>query len=129
MRILESVLYAEDLEAAHGFYVGVLGLEVISYDPSRNLFMRCEDSVLILFKASKTVVPDAGVPPHGTTGNGHLAFRATREELVTWEDRLSTAGVEIIERIDWKNGARSIYFRDPAGNILEFATADLWGMM
>ena len=128
MRVLESIHYAEDRVAARAFYVGILGLEEIMFDPERDLFLRCEGSVLILFKASKTVIPDAGVPPHGTVGAGHLAFSASPEELVAWEAKLTSNGVEIIERIAWKNGAQSIYFRDPAGNILEFATPNLWGM-
>lgn len=126
--MLESVLYAEDLEAAHRFYTETLGLEVISFDASRNLFLRCEGSVLILFKASKTVIADAGVPPHGTQGSGHLAFSATPAEVERWRERLTERAVPIIDEVHWKNGAHSIYFTDPAGNVLEFATPDLWGV-
>ena len=126
VRILETVLYAEDLAACYAFYTEVLGLEVISYDESRDIFMKLEGSVFIVFKASKTVIPDAGVPPHGTTGPGHSAFSASREEIKEWEARLAEHEVPVIQAIDWKNGARSIYFHDPAGNVLEFATPDLW---
>lgn len=122
VRVLETALYAEDLIAAHAFYVELLGLEVISFDPARDLFLRCEDSVLIIFKASRTRVADSIVPPHGATGPGHIAFAATRDEIEEWKQKLS-----ITKEIDWKNGAKSIYFEDPAGNILEFATPDLWG--
>lgn len=128
MRILETVVYAEDLEAAHDFYSRILGLEVISYDPNRDLFLQLEGSVLIVFKPSKTIIPDAGVPPHGTTGPGHFAFRASKDELESWREKLTSEGIEIIKEIDWKNGAKSIYFMDPAENILEFASPDLWGM-
>lgn len=128
MRVLETVLYAEDLVAAREFYTGILGLEEIMFDPERDIFLRCEGSVLIIFKASKTIVPDAGVPPHGTTGAGHTAFASTLEELEQWNRKLTESGVEIIQTINWKNGAKSIYFRDPAGNILEFATPNLWGI-
>ena len=128
MRVLESVLYAEDLVAAREFYVGILGLEEIMFDPDRDLFLRCDRSVLIIFKASRTVIADSGVPGHGTVGAGHLAFASTEEGIETWRARLAENSVEIIDEIRWKNGAHSIYFRDPAGNILEFATPDLWGM-
>ncbi len=127
MHILESVLYAEDLEAAQDFYGGLLGLPVITFEASRHLFLRCKGSVLILFKASKTRIADAGVPAHGTEGAGHLAFSATREEIESWRHKLEATKVPIIDEIEWKNGAHSIYFQDPAGNILEFATPDLWG--
>lgn len=127
MRVLETVLYAEDLGAARAFYEGVLGLPVITFEPDRHLFLRCEQSVVIIFKASKTIVPDAGVPPHGAVGPGHIAFAATREELAEWDAALAKASVAVIERVAWPNGAESIYFRDPSGNVLEFATPDLWG--
>lgn len=28
----------------------------------------------------------------------------------------------------WPNGARSIYFRDPSGNSIEFAEPSIWGL-
>ena len=127
MKILETCLYAEDLEAAHRFYHGILGLEVISFDPDRDLFLRCEGSVLIVFKASRTLIADSIVPPHGTTGPGHTAFSASEDEIESWKTLLAEANVTIDKELNWKNGAKSIYFRDPAGNILEFATPRLWG--
>lgn len=128
MRVLETVLYAEDLNAAREFYQELLGLEVIIFDPERDLFLRCEDSVLIVFKASRTLIPDSQVPPHGTTGSGHMAFAATAEEIESWKAKLQEAGVAILKEITWQNGAQSLYFADPAGNVLEFATRDLWGL-
>jgi catechol 2,3-dioxygenase-like lactoylglutathione lyase family enzyme len=128
MKILETILYAEDLDAARTFYVETLGLEEISFDRDRDLFMRLDGSVLILFKASKTKIHDAGVPPHGTVGQGHVAFAATEAELDSWRTKLVRAGVEITKEITWKNGAKSIYFEDPAGNVLEFAMPRLWGL-
>ena len=127
MRILETVLYAENLAAARSFYCDVLEMEPISYNEERSLFLRCENSVLILFKASKTVVPDAGIPPHGTSGIGHMAFGVSHAELEEWKSKLLTKGVPITQEKAWDNGAKSIYFLDPAENVLEFATMDLWG--
>lgn len=101
---------------------------MISFDPTRDLFLKCSDSVLIVFKASRTLIADSGVPPHGTTGPGHVAFAATDAEIDDWEARLLEAGIEIIERVTWRNGARSIYFLDPARNVIEFATPQLWGL-
>ncbi len=127
-RILETALYAEDLETARSFYVDILCFEEISFDPDRDLFLKADGSVLIIFKASRTKIPDSIVPPHGTVGNGHVAFSASEAELEAWKARMGARGIEIIKEINWKNGARSIYFNDPAGNVLEFATPDLWGV-
>ncbi len=126
MRVLESVLYAEDLVAARNFYVGILELEEISFDAERDLFLRCEGSILIIFKASRTKTHDSIVPPHGTVGAGHLAFAASEEEIEYWRTKLAENNIEIIDDIRWKNGAHSIYFNDPGGNVLEFATPTLW---
>ncbi len=128
MRILETVLYAEDLSLARDFYVGVLGLEVMSFDETRSLFLRLADSVFIVFKASQTIIPDRQVPAHGAVGICHAAFAASDQEVEDWKAKLPSAGVPIIKEIDWPNGAKSIYFCDPAGNVLEFVTPRLWGL-
>jgi len=127
-RVLESVLYAEDLDEARAFYVGVLGLEEVSFDPSRDLFMRCGDAMVIVFKPSKTVVNDAGVPNHGTQGAGHLAFAASEAELAEWETRLKAADAKALRWPRWEQGARSLLFGDRAGNSRELAMPELWGL-
>ncbi len=49
------------------------------------------------------------------------------EEFDHWQRRLAVAGVTIEQIVDWEQGGRSIYFRDPAGNSLELAPPTLWG--
>ena len=131
--ILESALYVDDLEAAERFYRELLGLAVIAKVPGRHVFFRCGDGVLLLFVAAATRVPPAAgarfpVPPHGTTGPGHLCFAATSAEIDAWRDRLAASAVAIEAEIEWPNGGRSIYFRDPSGNSLEFAEPRIWGI-
>jgi len=125
--VLETCLYAEDLASAHRFYTEVLGMEVLSYAEDRMLVLRCGPGVLILFRASKTQIPDAGVPPHGTTGAGHMAFTASAAEIDAWAVRLTDRQVPIEHKI-WPNESRSLYFRDPAGNVLEFAMPAVWSL-
>jgi catechol 2,3-dioxygenase-like lactoylglutathione lyase family enzyme len=43
-----------------------------------------------------------------------------------WRAHLEGRGVEIESQVEWPNGGRSIYFRDPAGNSVEIATPELW---
>ena len=131
-QILESALYANDLDAAEAFYGQMLGLEKITRAGNRHVFFRCGPGVLLIFNPEETVIPyKAGqlpVPPHGTHGEGHLCFRATSDEIDSWTARLTAAGVEIESVVEWPGGGRSIYFRDPAGNSLEFAEARIWGI-
>ena len=130
--ILEAALYVTDLGAARSFYGGVLGLDQISEVEGRHVFFRCGGGVLLLFDAEATrrrPAPDAAlpVPPHGTTGAGHLCFAASAEEIARWKAELQAQGVTIEADFTWPSGGRSIYFRDPSGNSLEFAEPKLWG--
>ena len=131
MRILETALYAEDLARTAAFYEEVLGLERFAEVEGRHVFFRLDGSVLLLFKPSATAAPPPPgalpVPPHGAIGPGHACFAApggVRE----WRERLVEAGVEIESEFEWPQGGRSIYFRDPAGNSLEFAEPRIWGL-
>ena len=129
--ILESALYVTDLEVAETFYADVIGLERIGKVEGRHVFFRCGKGVLLLFNAEATRHPPASdarlpVPPHGTTGQGHLCFAASAEELNRWKAHLDTHGVAIEAEFEWPQGGRSIYLRDPSGNSLEFAEPKIW---
>ena len=82
--ILETVLYARDLDAAEAFYRDVLGLERITRVSNRHVFFRCGDQVLLIFNPEETRKPPGcpqslPVPPHGADGPGHVCFRASAE--------------------------------------------------
>ena len=132
MRILETALYAENLGETADFYEQVLGLERFAEAEGRHVFFRLEGSVLLLFKPSATAVPPPTgalpVPPHGATGPGHACYAAPGDALGGWRQRLIDAGVEIESEFEWPQGGRSIYFRDPAGNSIEFAEPRIWGI-
>ncbi len=130
--ILETILYAADLDAAEAFYRDVLGFELYAKHPGRQLFYKCGAGMLLIFNPATTVLPpkpDAKlpVPPHGAIGPGHVCFRATASEIEQWRRRLEAKGVPIEADFEWPNGGISIYFRDPAGNCLEFAEPRIWG--
>ncbi len=128
--ILETVLYAQDLDRCEQFYADVLGLTAFAKAPGRHLFYRCGDQVLLIFNPEATKVPPAAgalpVPPHGMVGEGHLCFRASASEISAWRAALEAKGVAIEADFEWPGGGRSIYFRDPAGNCLEFAEPRIW---
>ena len=54
------------------------------------------------------------------------ARRRSGSSTTGWRERLGAAGVEITHEHDWEGGRRSLYFHDPAGNLLEIADGDLW---
>ncbi|WP_438750592.1 VOC family protein [Pararhizobium sp. O133] len=130
--ILETALYADDLDAAEHFYGTVLGLQKITRAGNRHVFFRCGQGVLLIFNSEETIKPPhegaLPVPPHGTKGNGHACFRVAADKLDSWIEKLTSAGIPIEVDIRWPTGARSFYFRDPAGNSLECAEPGLWAI-
>jgi catechol 2,3-dioxygenase-like lactoylglutathione lyase family enzyme len=131
--ILETVLYAKDLRAVEAFYRRALGLEPFAKADGRQVFYRCGEQMLLFFNPDVTELPpDAHaklpVPPHGARGEGHVCFRASAHEITAWRAHLEQVGIEIEADFEWPGGGRSIYFRDPAGNCIEFAEARIWGL-
>jgi catechol 2,3-dioxygenase-like lactoylglutathione lyase family enzyme len=126
-RVLETVLYADDLDAAEAFYRDRLGLEPDSRKPGLFAFLRIGEGMLLLFRAEASLA-NRDVPAHGAQGPGHVCFAVPEEELAAWRQRLEAAGVPIEHEQDWPRGGRSFYVRDPAGNSVELATPRIWGI-
>lgn len=128
--ILETAIYARDLDAAEAFYRDVFGLERVSRVPGRLVFFKCGQQMLLVFNPEFTRAEDPGIviPRHGTEGEGHFCFRARdRAEIDAWCAHFAALGVAVERLHVWPNGARSVYVRDPAGNSVEVGEAALWG--
>lgn len=126
LEILETCLYARDLDAVERFYREVLRLTPYSRMADRHVFFRCGARMFLIFNPDRTRIDEGKVPPHGTTGDGHAAFAIRDVELEDWRRHLRDQGVEIETEVTWPGGGRSLYFRDPAGNSLELATPAVW---
>jgi len=124
--ILETCLYATDLDSAEAFYSDVFSLELYAKVPGRHVFFVCGNGMLLIFNPEKT--GSEPKTPHGTTGAGHLCFRVKEEEIAVWLQWLQSKGVQIEDEVTWPGGSHSLYFRDPAGNSLEVASPALWGL-
>lgn len=130
--ILETALYAADLDAAEAFYGGVLGLARIARMGNRHVFYRVGNGVLLIFNPHETALPAAPgalpIPAHGAHGPGHACFRMEADDFAAMIAHLQEAGIAIESDVTWPGGGRSIYFRDPAGNSLECAEPRIWGL-
>jgi catechol-2,3-dioxygenase len=58
----------------------------------------------------------------------HVAFEIEPSEYEEAKDLLEKNNIQIEKEIVWENDNRSesIYFRDPAGNLVEFITRNFW---
>ena len=116
-----------DLDATTAFYRDLLGLRLVHAGPSdddpdaRHHWFSAgegEPGTLISFLEYPSMSP-------GTIGAGsvqHFALTVgSPEEQLAWVDYLRSRGVACSDVFD-RGGFRSIYLRDPDGNIVEIAT-------
>jgi catechol 2,3-dioxygenase-like lactoylglutathione lyase family enzyme len=122
-RVYETVLYADDIAPTHDFYRDVLGLRSVGVDELAAALRVPDGAMLLVFAPQMSSRPGRGVPSHGATGAGHVAFSV--DALDDWRERLRSNGVAIEQETDWDAG-RSIYVRDPAGNSVELVEGDIW---
>ena len=121
----ETVLYADDVSALAEFYAQVVGLTQIEPpDAHSAAFQFGDGNVLLVFDPSRTSVAGRFVPAHGTSGDGHVAFKLRDLDAAVRD--LRSHGVEIEREITWPKGGRSAYFRDPANNSVEFVEGEIW---
>ncbi len=129
--IIETALYTDDLDAMQEFYQNKLGLELISGTRGRSLFFKIGRTMLIIFDRSYTVdqtitINGNAIPAHATKGRGHIAFEAPKGEYEQRKQEIINRGIEIESEIDWPNGKKSFYFRDPSQHSIEIVEHDFW---
>ena len=126
--VVETAVYVDDLDDAEDFYRRILGLRVMGKEPGRHVFFQVgEAGVLLAFRAEATLKGDP-LPPHGAAGPGHFALGIDAEALDAWRTLLQGHGVSVEKEVEWPNGGKSLYFRDPAGNLVELVTPGVWGL-
>jgi catechol 2,3-dioxygenase-like lactoylglutathione lyase family enzyme len=125
--VYETVIYAADVPATAAFYADALGLRLVDGPDELAAAFRLDDEgVLLIFDPSRASLPGRPVPSHGSSGPGHVAFRADDGTLAAWAETLRGRGIEIEQEVDWDRRGRSIYVRDPAGNSVELVEGDIW---
>jgi catechol 2,3-dioxygenase-like lactoylglutathione lyase family enzyme len=125
--VVETVVYAADLAAAEGFYAGVLGLPVVGREAERQVFFRVGPASMLLVFDPAATLRGGAFPPHGATGPGHVALGVRPDALDNWRRHLAAHKIAVEREYSWPRGGRSLYFRDPAGNLVELVTPGVWG--
>jgi catechol 2,3-dioxygenase-like lactoylglutathione lyase family enzyme len=113
------------------FYVDKLGLVLVSEQKGRHVFLKTDKNMLLIFNhgvtaAEKETSHGAPTPPSMV----HVAFEFESDEYEAAKDLLEKNNIQIEKEIVWENDNRSksIYFRDPSGNLVEFITRNYWGV-
>jgi catechol-2,3-dioxygenase len=132
-QIVETILYTSDVPALQAFYQDVFGLTPFHAEKAFCGFPLPGDTILLLFDRNTTtkdrVTEKGTIPKHGCeTGLGqHIAFAcAGKEELEEWEKRFEEKKVEILGRMEWMRGGRSVYVKDLEGHVVEVMTKGIW---
>jgi catechol 2,3-dioxygenase-like lactoylglutathione lyase family enzyme len=128
-RILETAIYCADLAQTADFYQQLLGGTPMLSGDRLVALDAGSGTVLLLFQRGNSgalETPGGLVPGHDGSGPVHLAFAIEAGQLGSWESRLAHLGIDIESRVTWQGGGTSLYFRDPEGRSVEFATPGIW---
>ncbi|MGD2067408.1 MAG: VOC family protein [Gemmatimonadota bacterium] len=121
----------DDIERAHDFYTGMLGLRLVKKTfnqddaTARHWFWAHHDGSGVAEHSALTLFDWPGSGYRARPGAGqthHVAFRAAdEEEQGAWREHLTSNGVDVTPVLD-RQYFRSIYFRAPDGLLVEIAT-------
>ncbi|MEP2670663.1 MAG: VOC family protein [Cyclobacteriaceae bacterium] len=124
-QIKETCIYIQDLNQARDFYHGVLGLSIISHVANKHIFFRAGTSVLLCFNPDDSRNKKSP-PAHFAEGKYHFAFEVPAVDYENEKQSLISKGIHITDEVEWRNGLKSCYFEDPAGNVLEIVPEGVW---
>jgi catechol 2,3-dioxygenase-like lactoylglutathione lyase family enzyme len=130
-KVVETSIYSSNLEKMKDFYVDKLGLELVSQQSDRHVFLKTDKNMLLIFnyattRAEKETYHGAPTPPSIV----HFAFEIEEEQYEEAKKLLLENDIQVEKEIVWENDikSRSIYFRDPANNLVEFITRNYWNL-
>jgi catechol 2,3-dioxygenase-like lactoylglutathione lyase family enzyme len=128
-KIVETCIYSSDLDSMKRFYAGVLGMPIVQEEEGKLVFLNAGKNMLLIFNPDRTSVDNDSLPTHGAASppaSVHFAMEIQEDDYSGWKELLAKNGVTIEKEVDWKGAARSLYFRDPAGNLVELITPGEW---
>ena len=112
-----TVIFVRDMPAMRRFYEDVLDLPLLRELSPRWIEYRVGDNTLALARPRLTA---ADAPTPRGSAALQLAFRVSAPEVDRCADELMRRGVGMLEPpTDQAFGHRTLFFRDPDGNLLE----------
>lgn len=112
-----TVIFVRDMEAMRSFYQNVMGFPFVRALSPTCFEYRIGANILAL--AIPKLIADDEPTPSGSASL-QLAFKIPAENLDLCAAELKEHGLEIVSPpTDREFGHRTLFFRDPAGNLLE----------
>lgn len=112
-----TVIFVRDMVAMRRFYEDILGFSVIRERSPRWIEYRVGDNTLALATPSRTA---GDAPTPNGSASLQLAFRVSAPEVDQCAAELVRQGVTLLSPpTDQPFGHRTLFFRDPDGNLLE----------
>lgn len=127
-KIVETCIYSSDLGSMKKFYVDILGLPLVEEEKDKLIFLKAGKSMLLVFNPARTSIDNDKLPTHGAAtppASVHFAMEIEGHDYQRWKELLTKNNIPIEKQVDWE-GAKSLYFRDPAGNLVELITPGEW---
>jgi len=119
-RLDHFVLTVASIEATCKFYSSALGMEVVSFDEGRTA-LRFGEQKINLHQAGAEFMPKAAQPTPGS-GDFCLIADTPLDQVIA---HLGAQGVTIeegpVDRTGAMGALRSVYLRDPDGNLVEIS--------
>ena len=128
-KVVETCIYCSDLQSMKNVYVRILGLSVIQEEQDRLIFLKAGKSMLLIFDPMQTRTNNGSLPVHGALtppSSIHFAMEIEEQEYHASKQLLASNKIAMEKEVNWDSQAKSIYFRDPAGNLVELITPGAW---
>ena len=111
------------------FYVSTLGLRLIE-ESERSVFLKAGKSMLLIFDPDITRAEGHNMfPVHGAItppAMVHFALEIEKEDYEYYKRVFIQNNIEIEKEIKLDKESKSLYFGDPAGNLVEVITKGEW---
>ena len=112
-----TVIFVRDMAAMRRFYEGILGFPLLRELSPGWIEYRVGENTLALARPRLTA---ADVPTPSGSASLQLAFRVSVADVDRCADELMRQGVDLLSPpTDQAFGHRTLFFRDPDGNLLE----------
>ena len=119
MRLAGICLVTKEVRALADFYAEVLGVEAVGDDT--HVELRTEGAGMAIFSAEG--MEEMALGSMAEAGSGSVVLEFVVDGVDAEYERLTELGVAVVkppQTHPW--GARSFWFRDPDGNLVDFLT-------